>query len=157
MRTKQKVTNLLTYDYAQPGVCNNFDFGTTANPRGTEAYATEHILELQTIANFIDYVNVKKGMTFPRFEPNPKSRRDTDFCTAIKTLWTGVSDSNRFTMDGVARDPKDFIMPVMPGNDNGFVNEFVLLDKGVNTAKKGVSSYSDPLCQDKEAVSHGKC
>ncbi|KAI0897338.1 glycosyl hydrolases family 18-domain-containing protein [Annulohypoxylon nitens] len=135
-----KVTNLLTFDYDDPDKCNNFGFGQKTNPRGTDFYATEHILELQTIANFLDEMNTKFGKTFPNYKPDSDPQDKQDFCSAIKTLWKGVRADNRFTMDGVARDPIDFIMPAMPSNINNYVNEFVLLENGVNTAKKGMWS-----------------
>lgn len=84
-------------------------------------------------------MNTKFGKTFPNYKPDSDPQDKQDFCSAIKTLWKGVRADNRFTMDGVARDPIDFIMPVMPSNINNYVNEFVLLENGVNTAKKGVS------------------
>ncbi|KAM3079706.1 hypothetical protein ACMFMG_006117 [Clarireedia jacksonii] len=122
-----------------PGDCNNFDFGTGNPPRMpiNEYYATEHILELQMVPIFLDQMDEEFGNTFPNFRPNADPNTKQTFCAAIKQLWQGVRQDNRFAMDGVTRDPIDHIMPVYSSNDNTHVNEFVLLEKGVNTAKEG--------------------
>jgi chitinase len=104
-----------------------------------EYYATEHILELQMVPIFLDQMNEEFGNTFPNFRPNADPNTKQTFCAAIKQLWQGVRQDNRFAIDGVTRDPIDHIMPVYSSNDNTHVNEFVLLEKGVNTAKEGVS------------------
>lgn len=137
----QKVTKLLTYDYKVPGTCNNFQFGTVDNPRTPigDIYATEHILELQMVAIFLDKMNDDFGReSFPSFMPNAGSQKVQGFCQAINQLWRGVPQRSRFAMDGETRDPIDHIMPVFSSNDNTHVDEFVLLEKGVNTAKEGM-------------------
>ncbi|KAK7756344.1 hypothetical protein SLS62_001570 [Diatrype stigma] len=136
-----KVSNLLTYDYKVPGTCNNFDFGTVNAPRAPigDIYATEHILELQMVPIFLDKMNDEFGRTgFPSFKPNADPNTKQSFCQAINELWRMVPQASKFVMDGVARDPIDHIMPVYSSNDNTHVNEFVLLEKGVNTAKEGM-------------------
>lgn len=133
------VGNLLVYDYDRPDICNNFDFGQKANPRGTQVYATEHILELQTVADFFEAMNEKWGRDFIDYRPGGSATaKVNDFCTTLKALWTGVRQNDRFAMDGVTRDPLDHVMAVMPNNAAN-VGEFVLLETGVNTAKMGVS------------------
>lgn len=134
--------NLLAYDYVAPGECNDFRFttGNAVREPIKDIYATEHILELQMVAIFFDQMNTEFGSKgFPLFSPgsNPDDKQQS-FCAAIRTLWRGVPQASRFAMDSVTRDPIDHIMPVFSGNGNTHVNEFVLLEKGVNTAKEGM-------------------
>lgn len=138
------VKNLLTFDYDKPDECNDFGFGVAATPRATTYYATEHILELQTISSFIDKMSHDWGeKAFPSYQPGRSTTNNVQsFCRAIKELWSGVSQTDRFAMDGVTRDPVQYIMGVMPGNA-AHVDEFVLLEQGVNTAKQQVSSSTN--------------
>lgn len=54
-----------------------------------------------------------------------------------------VPDEQRFAMDGQKRDPVNHVLAVLPGNRNDYWNEFVLLDKGVNTVKERMSDGDD--------------
>lgn len=137
------MTNLKTFDYQVPGQCNDFSFGTNNPPRTPigDIYATEHILELQMVAMFLDEMNTKFGKTFPKFKPGATGGPQ-DLCGAIRELWTGVPEKWLLEVDGVRDNPIDHIMTVFPGNGNPWVNEFVLLVKGVNTAKEGVSTHT---------------
>ncbi|GKT48622.1 chitotriosidase-1 [Colletotrichum spaethianum] len=104
-----------------------------------DIYATEHILELQMVAIFLDKMNDEFGPRgFPSFRPGADPNTKQSFCQAINQLWRTVPQASRFAMDGVTRDPIDHIMPVYSSNDNTHVGEFVLLEKGVNTAKEGM-------------------
>jgi chitinase len=123
-----------------PNNCNDFGFGPTQNvrePRGT-FYATEHILELQTVANFLDEMNSEFGRGFPDFSPNASPLAKQTFCQVLRNMWQQVRGDLWFSMDGVARRPIQHLLQVMPGNDNSYTNEFVLLEAGVNSAKMGV-------------------
>ena len=138
--------NVATFDYlSRPLDCNNFDFGVTGSPRPSTdkkhpVYATEHIIELQLVALFIDAMNEKWGTDFIDYTPAGDGRtKKTDFCGALKALWRTVKESDRFAMDGENRDPIDHLMHAFPGKML-YTNEFVLLESGVNTAKQGVSA-----------------
>ncbi|KAI0203159.1 carbohydrate-binding module family 18 [Astrocystis sublimbata] len=128
----QKVSNPSVYGYKEPDKCNNFDFdGDRPWPSGgfDTDWATEHILELQLVAQFIDQVNADVGRTLPDYSTKPGSSLQT-FCQALNTLWVGASDSSRFALDG---------------------NEFVLLDSGVNTAKERMFN-KDPTIQNDDTM-----
>ena len=133
------MTNLKTYDYDKPDDCNDFAFGEKNPRRDTDFYATEHILELQTIANFLDYVDEEIRENLPDYRPGAGDTKQY-FCDATNQLWTGLRGADQFEMDGVKRNPIDHILAVMPSNDNDHVDEFVLLETGVNAAKKGIWS-----------------
>ncbi|KAJ2970004.1 hypothetical protein NUW58_g9829 [Xylaria curta] len=131
----------MTYDYKVPDTCNDFGFGAVATVRSPvgDIYATEHILELQMVAIFLDKMNDDFGSRgFPSFRPGADPNTKQSFCQAINQLWRNVPQASRFAIDGVTRDPIDHIMPVYSSNDNTHVGEFVLLEKGVNTAKEGM-------------------
>jgi chitinase len=141
------VTNLLVFDYAQPGTCNDFNFGVTSTPRATQFYATEHILELQVVADFFNVLNRHWGRDFidyrPTADPTVKSKT---LCDTLKTLWVGVRASDRFAMDGQLRDPMQHVMAPFPGNVAN-VDEFAFLEADVNTAKQKVSQIpGHPSC-----------
>lgn len=141
----QKVTGVKVYGYSNPGQCNDFGFdGNQQYPTtGLDTdWATEHILELQLVAQFIDKVNRDLGQTLPNYAPAGGPQQT--FCQAIKTLWVGVSAASRFALDGVKRDPVNHVLAVLPGNDNNYLSEFVLLDSGVNTAKERVGYFPSP-------------
>lgn len=136
-----KVTNVKVYGYATTD-CNDYTFnGDQPYPPASETesnWATEHILELQLISQFIDKVHADTGSTLPNYLPGKTGNQN--FCQAIRALWVGVPDDQRFVMDGVKRDPVNHVLAVLPGNDNDYLGEFVLLDKGVNTAKERMFS-----------------
>ncbi|KAI1180783.1 carbohydrate-binding module family 18 [Nemania sp. FL0916] len=144
-----KVTNPKVYGYTNPNDCNDFGFDG-ARPYPTtnldSDWATEHILELQLVGQFIDKMNSDLGMNLPNYNPNGGPKQT--FCQALKTLWVGASESSRFALDGVKRDPVNHVLAVLPGNDNNYLNEFVLLDSNVNTAKERMFSDSPTIQND---------
>ncbi|KAI0595746.1 carbohydrate-binding module family 18 [Biscogniauxia sp. FL1348] len=136
-----KVPGVKVYGYVNPNECNDFSFDgsrpyPTSNTEG--GWATEHILELQLISQFFDDANNNIGKNLPNYAPGMSGMQD--LCQALNTLWVGVPDDQRFAMDGVKRDPVNHVLAVLPGNDNQYLSEFVLLDKGVNTAKERMFS-----------------
>jgi chitinase len=121
-------------------MCNDFGFdGARPYPTSNteDGWATEHILELQLVSQFFDKVDRDTGRNVPNFLPGQSGTQT--FCQSLKQLWVGVPADQRFSLDGVARDPVNHVLAVLPGNDNNYLSEFVLLDKGVNTAKERVS------------------
>ncbi|KAI0443525.1 carbohydrate-binding module family 18 [Xylaria telfairii] len=147
-----RVTNLKVYGYVNPDMCNDFSFdGNRQYPTSnTLNWATEHILELQLISQFFDQVNADLGLSLPDYAPNPGTKKKT-FCQAVQTVWLGVPAKDWFTLDGVSRMPTDHVLAVLPGNDNNYLSEFVLLDKGVNTAKERMFS-KDPTIQNESTM-----
>ncbi|KAK0670020.1 putative glycosyl hydrolases family 18 protein [Cercophora samala] len=149
-----QLPGVATFDYlSRPIECNNFDFGVTAAPRASTVYATEHIIELQMVALFIDAMNDKWGMDFIDYTPAGDGiTKNSDFCGALKSLWRTVKAADRFAMDGVKRDPLEHLMHAFPGN-HLHTAEFVLLEKGVNLAKAGMWG-DDPINNDGTAETY---
>ena len=135
------VPNVEVYGYHSSD-CNDFGFGTIAFPDPmtlSRGFATDHILELQVVSDFLTRLSEDLGPTINN--PNPRRTRATgmvDLCNVYRNLWNSLSGHLLPEIDGVKRQPIDHIMAVMPSNDNTHTGEFVLLDNGVNTAKKGV-------------------
>ncbi|ORY64854.1 glycosyl hydrolases family 18 protein-like protein [Pseudomassariella vexata] len=137
-----KVTNVKVYGYVQPGVCNNFDFdGNRDYPAAADledGWATEHILELQLVSQFFDNLQSRLGSSLPNYNPGGNGKQN--MCQVLRTLWQGVTENQRPVFDGKTRDPVNHVLAVLPGNDNNYKNEFVLLDSSVNTAKERMFS-----------------
>ncbi|GAP85921.1 putative glycosyl hydrolases family 18 protein [Rosellinia necatrix] len=141
------ISGIKTYGFVNPAQCNSFDFDgdrTFPTTNLDSDWATEHILELQLISQFVDKLNVDLGKTLPNYAPGGGPQQT--FCQAINTLWVGANDESRFALDGVKRDPINHVLAPLPGNGNPYVKEFVLLDRGVNTAKERMFS-EDPTVQ----------
>ncbi|KAJ8123757.1 hypothetical protein ONZ43_g362 [Nemania bipapillata] len=147
-----KIPSVKVYGYANPDTCNDFSFdGNRPYPTSNteDGWATEHILELQLISQFFDKVDDDLGKTLPNYAPNGSGMQT--LCQAVKALWVGVPQDQRFALDGVTRDPVDHVLAVLPGNDNNYLSEFVLLDKGVNTAKERMFS-GDATIQNEDTM-----
>ncbi|KAM7196715.1 putative glycosyl hydrolases family 18 protein [Naviculisporaceae sp. PSN 640] len=132
------------YDFTNPNDCNSYTFGnqpsTNQNRRPVSDFATEHILELQMIPQFFDYLNSQFGQTIDAFRPERPQNSQTTFCTALKELWMGGSRQHARldVADGGGSHegyPVQLVMPVLPGNGGAFLDELVLLEKEINGAK----------------------
>jgi len=158
---QQHVPGLLWFDYDDAQTCNDFDFGQQPSGwRPLHHYASEHILELQMVARFIDEINTLLSNSFDGLRPQDlNTNRKTDLCTALNEFWAADRDPARRARDttrpkltitavgGGGRDPIDFIMLVFPSTTNAFHGELVLLENGVNKAKErmwGQGRISDP-------------
>ncbi|KAI0877792.1 carbohydrate-binding module family 18 [Hypoxylon argillaceum] len=148
----KKIPGVKVYGYINPDTCNDFSFDG-ARPYPTtnteDGWATEHILELQLTSQFFDYVDGRLGKSLPNYAPGGTGMQT--LCQAVKALWVGVPQYQRFKLDGVTRDPVDHVLAVLPGNDNNYLSEFVLLDKGVNTAKERMFS-GDATIQNEDTM-----
>lgn len=140
----------LIYGYTNPAKpCNDYRFGQIGIAvGGTTEYQTEHVLEMQLLARFFDDVQTEsanRGITFP----NPKTTGgNVRFCAAMKPYWYQVGVNNRVTIPGSTQtgDPIDLVAAVWPGSNNGLINEFVLLEWGVNNCKGKVGAEFLPAC-----------
>ncbi|KAI0108999.1 carbohydrate-binding module family 18 [Nemania sp. FL0031] len=147
-----KIPGVKVYGYVDPDKCNDFSFdGDRPYPTSNteDGWATEHILELQLISQFFDKLDGQLGRTLPNYAPGGSGMQT--LCQAVKALWVGVPQDQRFALDGVTRDPVDHVLAVLPGNDNNYLSEFVLLDKGVNTAKERMFS-GDATIQNEDTM-----
>lgn len=134
--------NIASYGYTNPTVCNDFGFQRLAQtPDLTNAanrFATEHILEFQLIQIFIDEYAAHRGSSFP----NPTGGNgQVDLCKYMEPYWYSLPSASRITINGETATPMQFIASAFPGSFQGtarHLNEFVLLDSGVNTAKEGM-------------------
>ncbi|KAI0459849.1 hypothetical protein F5B21DRAFT_511091 [Xylaria acuta] len=126
------------YGYANPSDCLNFAFSTINTViQDTKRYQTEHVLEMQLLSDFFDWVRTTQriGNNFP----NPQtagSPSQVGFCNYLKGFWYQVGTTNKVSVAGSARDdPIELVAQVWPGTDNQWNDEFMLLDKGVNNCK----------------------
>lgn len=100
------VNGLLWFDYDDPSDCNDFGFGSQpANHRTITNYASEHILELQMLSIFIDFVDEIAGAQFPGMRPQDlNTNRLTTFCENLHEFWYAIpSSSSSSTDDGKPR------------------------------------------------------
>ncbi|KAI1125321.1 carbohydrate-binding module family 18 [Nemania abortiva] len=147
-----KIPGVKVYGYVDPDKCNDFSFdGNRPYPTSNteDGWATEHILELQLISQFFDKLDGQLGRSLPNYAPGGSGMQT--LCQSVKTLWVGVPQDQRFALDGVTRDPVDHVLAVLPGNDNTHLSEFVLLDKGINTAKERMFS-GDATIQNEDTM-----
>lgn len=127
------------YGYTDPQKsCNDFGFGNVGSAVGDSSeYQTEHVLEMQLLARFFDYLNRETGTILP----NPKTGGQpalVGLCQAMQPYWYLVGSKYRVTIPGTTETPDDpiaLVATVWPGSDNAFVKEFVLLEWGVNNCK----------------------
>lgn len=122
-------------------MCTDFGFGRVARPQNVlqyRKYATEHIFEFQLIPIFFDYLK-DAGFQCPDPKPGPNQGRPTDICKCMKPLWFDLTGNQWPTVNGEKLRPMDLIAAELPGSDNSYSGELVLLDWQINAAKEGVS------------------
>ncbi|KAI1505939.1 hypothetical protein F5X99DRAFT_404485 [Biscogniauxia marginata] len=126
------------YGYANPGVCLDFTFSTINTIiSDTNRYQTEHVLEIQLLTGFFEWVRTtqRTGNSFP----NPQtagSPSNVAFCSYLQGFWYRVGSANKVSVDGSDRaDPIELVAQVWPGADNQWNDELMLVDKGVNNCK----------------------
>lgn len=125
--------------------CNDYGFQSIPNPiNDTDQYQTEHILEMQLLGQFFDDLH-KSGRTFQN--PSATDNTPVNVCKAMKPYWYQLKRDLKVLPPGatVANDPIAFIGQVWPSSDNTWLNEFVLLENGVNNCKGAVSQPQFPL------------
>jgi len=130
----QSVPNIATYGYTNPLDCNDVGFelvGVPIRGQNSDKLATEHILEFQSLTIFLDeqgnrYTALKDGIN------------KVSLCQHLEDYW-GPPPVRWITINGIARSPPQWVSYQLPGSDNDYNAEFVLLDSGVNAAKEGVS------------------
>ncbi|KAL8350543.1 hypothetical protein RB598_005715 [Gaeumannomyces tritici] len=123
------------YGYANPGNCLDFTFTTINAPiQNTRQYQTEHVLEMQLLGDFFEWVRQtqRTGNNFPN--PQTAQTGTVGFCNYLKGYWYQLSVAARNQVGG--RDPIDLVAAEWPSTDNAATkDEFMLVDKGVNNCK----------------------
>ncbi|OBT39681.1 hypothetical protein VE00_09135 [Pseudogymnoascus sp. WSF 3629] len=132
--------NTNTYGYTNPTVCNDYGFQVIGTPAITATFGTEHILEWQLFAQFIEGMRTQLGAAFPN--PTTAGGNMVDACQYINAYFYKLAVADRPTCRGVVRSPLDCVTFEYPGipAESLFVNEFVVLTAGVNAAKRGMWS-----------------
>ncbi|OBT89371.1 hypothetical protein VE02_01453 [Pseudogymnoascus sp. 03VT05] len=132
--------NTNTYGYTNPTVCNDYGFHVIGAPAITTTFGTEHILEWQLFAQFIEGMRTQLGAAFPN--PTTAGGNMVDACQYINAYFYKLAAADRPTCRGVVRSPLGCVTYEYPGipAESLFVNEFVVLTAGVNAAKRGMWS-----------------
>ena len=126
----------MTYGFKDRGNCDDHRFGVIAKPQETPDYATEHILEFQLVKRFITEINPKDGPKYP--SPLEGVTGKVDLCEVLRRYWG--NDRLTLSLDGsVEFTPMGLVAQAFPGQKNPYEGEFVLLERGINKAKEGVS------------------
>lgn len=131
------VPNIKSWGYPDPDDCKSVDFGKLAVTQTSE-FATEHILEFQTIKLFFDNTSaaLKNKVDFK----NPTGLgKNVDFCHYLQPYWDKLKPSDYLTVKNVRNTPIQILALAFPSTTQ-YLNEWVLLDKGVNAAKERVST-----------------
>ena len=134
-----------------PGNCDDYTFGVVATPTkgNTAGFATEHILEFQMIKQFIQEMNSNEFSDDAFVDPTDNTKR-VSFCRYIKTYYFNSKIKVVATPtnpNGPINTPLFWITNAYPGKNQNAA-EFVLLEKGVNTAKEGMWGETPYVRQD---------
>ncbi|KFX92564.1 hypothetical protein V490_05317 [Pseudogymnoascus sp. VKM F-3557] len=132
--------NTNTYGYTNPAVCNDYGFGVIGTPAVATPFGTEHVLEWQLFAQFIEGLRTRLGAAFPN--PTTAGGNLVDACQYIQAYFYKLASADRPTCRGSVKSPLDCVTFEYPGipAESLFVNEFVVLTAGVNAAKRGMWS-----------------
>ncbi|KAF8457862.1 glycosyl hydrolases family 18-domain-containing protein [Kalaharituber pfeilii] len=145
------IPSIKTYGPINPALCNDFSFGLVPNKlknQGSVQFATEHVLEFQLVPIFLEDLDTRWGAklenpvratatttlaatTTTNAAALPKSVR---LCKYMKPYWEGST----ITIPGepVPRAAIHLLGLGFPGMHNSYADEFIILAKGVNTAKE---------------------
>ncbi|KAK3390167.1 glycosyl hydrolases family 18 protein-like protein [Podospora didyma] len=137
--------NVEWFDFTNPNDCNSYTFGsqsqTNPNRRALSAFATEHVLELQMITQFLRYMDDHLGATVLSYDPRDPADKRTTFCRSFKALWGGPGAVNQLLVTDAGGThfgyPSTLIMAVMPSSTR-FLDELVLLESEINGAKMAI-------------------
>jgi hypothetical protein len=96
-------------------------------------------LEWQLFTQFIEALRDEYGAVFAN--PLAANGNQVDACQYINAYFYKLATADRPTCRGVTRSPLDCVSFEYPGipAESQFSTEFVVLDDGVNAAKRGVS------------------
>lgn len=135
----QNFPNTATYGYTNPGDCNDYGFTVIATPTDTVNFGTEHILEWQLFTQFVEALRDEYGAIFPN--ALTAGGKLLDACQYMQAYFYKLTSADRPQCRGVTRSPLDCVTFEYPGipAESLFSAEFVVLDDGVNAAKRGVS------------------
>jgi hypothetical protein len=126
-------------------------WGHTAAFRGVSGtkYEVEHVLEWNVVTSFFEWIDKKKGNTFPNPDPRQVDAAGTPmmmkFCPYFKILWEGSGIQPFSIKNGPLLGPLAHIAYAYPSAVK-YTDEFVLLEDDINApAKSEVSQTQTPL------------
>jgi hypothetical protein len=106
-------------------------------------YEVEHVLEWQLVTGFFDWMNIIYHDKQQKFgKPNGSAGQLVDFCG----LWNGIL-AKSFPMPGKAtpQSPLEHIRQEYPSKTNDYKNEFVWLEKEINSPAKAQVRVQIPV------------
>jgi chitinase len=132
----KSIPDIPSYGYYKPDDCGDFTFGKLSQvPSQTNEYATEHILEFQLVKIFLDGLDREPA----QYDDPSKVEGKVTSCYYLKPYWYALPVSAYITVDTMTSTPMKILAEAFPSKTHD-TTEWVLLSKGVNNVKEGVST-----------------
>ncbi|KAF2086619.1 hypothetical protein K490DRAFT_57536 [Saccharata proteae CBS 121410] len=138
--------DLKSFNFKTPKDCSDFTFGSVTSPTKKDdatGYDSEHVLEVQLVTQFIDDQSATKGSTLENPDPNSSSK--INLCAYMEPYWADLPDDKKIKeingeklSEKKAEQAIKWIAAQFPQNGEGHFEEFVFLQKKVNSLKGNI-------------------